>query len=480
MVLGHNLFLQSDPSYNPGLKLVPSSSTNPKQHWRLTQVPGKANVWKIENVADGCGITHLIKADTYWGYGYPYPQKGPSDEWTFIEREGRYSKIKLNDGSRWDYFDACDPGKNDVHFYYDQASISDGPNQCFLFNPVVPPPPPQGSKALDVMFIQDFTGSQQPYINRARNEVDQICAQLLTAGQLAPDKLRFGLIAFRDHPPQEPEYNSFVTKPFDFTTSPDTMASYLASLRATGGGDGPEAQSDALADAVHAAWNDKDDAAKVAILITDAPPHGIGVSGDGFPDGCPYQIDPHRIATRMGKLGITLYVIACEPTMTQCYPPARAFYEGLVAKTGGKVYNLGDDIGGLTKIITGCALQAADSHQLIVQHQATIRNHVQVNSLSVSDAARKLHSELSASNVHHHNLAVDSMIHPDEQHDRATQIWFEAENLKEGREKIQQAHISRINNHYLSGNSPSITLSKDPITLTQVEGIVRSSLARES
>ncbi|KAG8680940.1 hypothetical protein FRC11_001797, partial [Ceratobasidium sp. 423] len=98
-VLSQNLFLQSDPSYNPGLKLVPSSSTNKKQHWRLTQVPNKTNAWKIENVADGSGITHLIKQDTYWGYGYPFPHKGPSDEWTFVEREGKYSKIKLHDNS---------------------------------------------------------------------------------------------------------------------------------------------------------------------------------------------------------------------------------------------------------------------------------------------------------------------------------------------------------------------------------------------
>lgn len=473
-VLGQDLFIQSDPTYNPGLKLLPSSSTNTKQHWRLTQVPYKTNAWKIENVADGRGITHLIKRDTYWGYGYPYPQQGPSDEWTFIEREGRYSKIKLHDSSRWDYFDACDPGKNDVHFYHDQDSVANGPNQCFQFVPVTPPPPPsQGTKALDVMFIQDSTGSQQPYINKARDEIDQICSQLLSSGNFAPDKLRFGLVAFRDHPPQD---NTFITQPFDFTSSTDSMASNLASLRATGGGDGPEAQSDALADALHASWND--DAAKVAILITDSPPHGIGEPGDQLPEGCPFQIDPQRIATRMASSGITLFVIVCEPTLTQSYPGARAFYDGLAAKTSGKVYNLGDDINGLVKIIIGCALQAADSHNLVVQHQASIRNHVQVNKLSISDVTQKLHGELSASGVQHYNLSVDSMVEPNEQEERAARIWFEAENIKEGREKVKQARSARIANRYLSGHSPSISFAKEPISLAQVEGIVHASLAR--
>lgn len=65
------------------------------------------------------------------------------------------------------------------------------------------------------------------------------------------------------------------------------MAANLGSLSATGGGDGPEAQADGLYDALHASWNAK--ATKVAVLITDAPPHGIGEAGDGFPKGCPLR-----------------------------------------------------------------------------------------------------------------------------------------------------------------------------------------------
>jgi hypothetical protein len=52
-------------------------------------------------------------------------------------------------------------------------------------------------------------------------------------------------------------------------------------LVATGGGDGPEAQSDALSAAPNVDW--KDNATKIVILITDSPQHGIGEDGDGFP-----------------------------------------------------------------------------------------------------------------------------------------------------------------------------------------------------
>lgn len=100
------------------------------------------------------------------------------------------------------------------------------------------------------------------------------------------------------------------------------MKSYLQGLQAYGGGDGPEAQTAALDQALRADW--RNDAVKIVVLITDAPPHGIGESGDGFPNGDPNGIiicgvilttliylfalgkDPLRIALDMLNQGITL------------------------------------------------------------------------------------------------------------------------------------------------------------------------------
>ena len=58
------------------------------------------------------------------------------------------------------------------------------------------------------------------------------------------------------------------------------MEKNLKSLRASGGGDGPEAQTAALAEALNMEW--KEHAAKMVVLITDSPPHGIGEEYDGF------------------------------------------------------------------------------------------------------------------------------------------------------------------------------------------------------
>ncbi|KAG2355711.1 hypothetical protein BDR07DRAFT_1492858 [Suillus spraguei] len=61
--------------------------------------------------------------------------------------------------------------------------------------------------SLDVLFLQDTTESQQPYINAACSGIHQICNTLLSGGKVTPQDIRFGLIAFHDHPPQEHSFN---------------------------------------------------------------------------------------------------------------------------------------------------------------------------------------------------------------------------------------------------------------------------------
>jgi hypothetical protein len=49
------------------------------------------------------------------------------------------------------------------------------------------------------------------------------------------------------------------------------------------GGDGPEAIADALDAVLKLSW--RPEAVKMCVLIADAPPHGLGTAGDGFPNG---------------------------------------------------------------------------------------------------------------------------------------------------------------------------------------------------
>ena len=103
---------------------------------------------------------------------------------------------------------------------------------------------------------------------------------LQSSGQLEAKGLRLGLVAFRDHG------DDYIVEDFGgFTSSVDKLKSNLSALEADGGDDGPEAVALALQRALALPW--REDAAKLAILITDAPPHGIGEADDNYPGGEP-------------------------------------------------------------------------------------------------------------------------------------------------------------------------------------------------
>lgn len=149
--------------------------------------------------------------------------------------------------------------------------------------------------------MQDTTGSQKKYIDAATKAIRTVCGKISHTANIPEGNIRFGLIAFRDHPPQE---LSYVTKEFGFTSNITYMEGNLRSLKASGGGDGPEAQTAALAKALDMPWDER--AAKIVLLITDSPPHGVANTHDGFPDGSPdREYSPHSLINLVPSLSIT-------------------------------------------------------------------------------------------------------------------------------------------------------------------------------
>lgn len=101
----------------------------------------------------------------------------------------------------------------------------------------------------------------------------------------------------------------------DFTDKVDEMKRWLTQCSAEGGGDTPEAVADALHDVLNLTW--REGATKICILISDAPPHGLGVGGDYFPNGCPAGFDPIKVVRQMAENNITLYVVGVEPPISE-------------------------------------------------------------------------------------------------------------------------------------------------------------------
>ena len=174
---------------------------------------------------------------------------------------------------------------------------------------------------LDLAFAMDCTSSMRSNINSAKQNIETFVLKISSSGI---NIIRFGLVEYRDHPPQG---KSFVTRKHDFTDDASTLKSWLMSCSTGSGGDKPEAVADALFDILNMSW--RPDATKVCVLISDAPPHGLK-HGDNFPQ-CPAGHDPVCITSEMAKKGIALYSVGCGLSGN-----VMDFFMAIAFKTGGQ------------------------------------------------------------------------------------------------------------------------------------------------
>lgn len=240
------------------------------------------------------------------------------------------------------------------------------------------------SKNLDLAFVMDCTSSMSPFIREAKNSIRKIVEEIVASEK---SDVRLSLIEYRDHPPQD---SSFVTRCHDFTESPNMMKGWLEQSEACGGGDAPEAVADALQDLLKLSW--REDATKIGVCVSDAPPHGLGASGDGFPEGCPIGIDPIAVAHALAKKGVTLYVVGCEPSIT----PYKDFFMAIAHITGGQYVSLTKS-NLLSKIIIGGAREEISLNQLLAEVDTELQQRVAAGEDINEDlVSRELHERWAA------------------------------------------------------------------------------------
>jgi Mg-chelatase subunit ChlD len=117
---------------------------------------------------------------------------------------------------------------------------------------------------LDLVFLVDATGSMGDEIAKLKASMHAVAQQISQLpGQ--PDTC-YGLVAYRDRG------DAFLTRSHDFTDDLGAFQQQLARVHAAGGGDMPEALNEALHEVVHGlSW--RRDAARLVVLVADAPPH---------------------------------------------------------------------------------------------------------------------------------------------------------------------------------------------------------------
>ena len=251
-------------------------------------------------------------------------------------------------------------------------------------------------RILDLAFVMDCTGSMGSYIETSKQQIMNIAKMISEKEEI--QKIRFALICYRDHEPQDKTY---ITRVFDFTEDLSTMQDYVNTANAQGGGDLPEAVADGLHELLNISWFS--DAVKISIFIADAPPHGLK-QGDTW-SGCPSGHDPIKIARECAKRGIIVYSVACEPAVSN-NPPTGDFMKAIAEITEGRYVPLsGAHL--LPKIIMGAADEEADLEALIKEVKQQVENLGGIEEMAEEEIVNRIHSKLKKKGIMTAQMDID-------------------------------------------------------------------------
>jgi len=201
----------------------------------------------------------------------------------------------------------------------------------FHFNPNNSEPDGGGTETtpphIDVLFLLDSTGSMDDEIQVVKDKIEQIMFEVEN-GTPKP-VVRYAIVTYRDRG------DVYVTRLLDFTENVENIKTFLRSIQADGGADGPESVNEALHVAINNCSWGGDDHVKMIFLIGDAPPH------------MDYENDyDYRNEVEIAKAeGIKIYVIGCSGITG--YGNGVSIFNEIAEKTGGTyqelIYTAGED-----------------------------------------------------------------------------------------------------------------------------------------
>ncbi|OWF47447.1 uncharacterized protein LOC110454344 [Mizuhopecten yessoensis] len=253
--------------------------------------------------------------------------------------------------------------------------------------PSQPLPEKHDCSVLDLAFAMDCTSSMGSYIETARNSIRTIVEEIVSSEK---SDVHLALVEYRDHPPQD---RTFVTRRHNFTSSVSKMKSWLDDCSAQGGGDFPEAVADALYDMLKLSW--RENATKICVLISDAPPHGLSPHGDEFPNGCPKGLDPMNIVRELAAKGITLYFVGCEPPINQY----KEFFTAIAYLTGAQCIPL-RGAKALTQVIIGGAQEEISLERWMDEVDEEVQKEIAAgNQINDDEMTRRAQAKMDSKGI---------------------------------------------------------------------------------
>jgi hypothetical protein len=171
---------------------------------------------------------------------------------------------------------------------------------------------------LDLIFVIDQTGSMQPVFNQVQRTAKEIFASIAAR---FPDH-RVALVAYRDW-----SDGDRIFQDFPFTTDEAEFQKDVDTLKASGGGDSPEAVLEALLRALRMPW--RAGVNKQIILMGDAPPHSPIPNG---PDKDKTADDVVKLAFEVDPAVINAIATPVSGSVSK---DTAAAFDDLAKRTGG-------------------------------------------------------------------------------------------------------------------------------------------------
>eukprot|EP00732_Lithocolla_globosa_P001010 Lithocolla_globosa_v1_NODE_424_length_4101_cov_9.723431.p1 type:complete len:997 gc:universal NODE_424_length_4101_cov_9.723431:1097-4087(+) len=309
---------------------------------------------------------------------------------------------------------------------------------------------------LDVAFTFDTTGSMGSWIMATKKEIKKMVKEL----EKQASSTQFGLVPYKDYCDKE------VTKVYPFSSDLSEIQKAVDSMQASGGGDEPEAVALALDKTLNELkW--RTEAVKVAVVIADAPPHGLSCAkshSDSLPKGEPDGKDPIACGHAMRRQGISLFVVGCGLRCSQCID----FYSGMADLTGGIYMEMKDASQLLATIVSGVRqeLELSNLKQRILQlrdDQLSLRPMSNLVDIA-NDIAQ--HLQMEGVTVHH----VKAMETKDSENRGFLLL---SSNLQEWRQEMEFAQSNSNLSNRANVAPPPVDLKAGKDNLIQPRHVMR-------
>lgn len=164
--------------------------------------------------------------------------------------------------------------------------------------------------AVDFIFCVDITGTMQPFMNQIKENINDFTTGLKQRGI----DFRLGLVLFDDD----------ISRVFKPTNKTSDFVGWMNSVRAFGGGDEKENALEALNEAAN--FRFRNEATRVVVLITDAPYHQAGETGQG--------------STKFTTETIIEKLVRNEVRVFSIVPPKLTNYHQISRATRGNFYDI--------------------------------------------------------------------------------------------------------------------------------------------